>query len=142
VVLAIHAPGVMAEGNWTGAPYLDAKASPPQREALGAIFGGGAGGPLAALAPLITEHLPARVAPITWERDGRRRHATIADVLDVTVEAVPGADGGELVKKNAHPLFPELVQAYGVRATYRDHRFTWDNAGGNADYSTFRWSGP
>ena len=55
VILAIHTPGVMAEGNWTGAPYLDERASPEQRQALGAIFGGAVGGPLARLAPLIAE---------------------------------------------------------------------------------------
>lgn len=142
VVLAIHTPGVMAEGNWTGAPYLDARASAEQRQALGAIFGGSAGGPLAALGPFITEHLPPRFVPIGWEREGNRRRATIPDVLDAAVEAVPGADGGVIVKKNAHPLFPEVVQAYGVATTYRDHRFAWDNTGRNGDYAAFRWSGP
>jgi hypothetical protein len=142
VILAVHTPGAMAEGNWTGAPYLDERASPEQRQALGAIFSGAVGGPLAKLAPLITEHLPARFVPITWEHDGRRRRATIPGVLDITVEAVTGSDGGEIVKKNAHPLFPEVVQASSVHSEYRDHRFAWDNTGRNADYTAFAWAGP
>ena len=143
IVLVIHTPGPMAEGNWTGAPYLDEKASPEQRQALGAIFGGAAGGPPGALAPLITMHLEPRVVPITYESAGKQRRVHIPNILEATVEAVPGSTNPDepIVKLNAHPLFPELVQAYGVRSTYTDHDFSWDNTGRNADYATFRWSG-
>ena len=143
VLLALHTPGAMAEGNWTAAPYLDERASAEQRQALGAIFGGAAGGPLAALAPLIATHLEPRFVPLTIERDGQRRSARIPNILDLEVAAVPGAPAGEpVIKKNAHPLFPETVQAYGVRSRYTDHDFRWDNTGGNGDYASFRWSGP
>lgn len=143
VLLAIHTPGVMSEGGWTGAPYLDDRASAEQRQALGAIFSGAAGGPLSALAPLITTHIAPKVVSIAYERDGKRRRARIPGILDATIEAVPGANPGEtVVKRNAHPLFPETVQAYGVRTTYADHDFRWDNTGKCADYASFRWSGP
>jgi hypothetical protein len=57
----------MAEGNWSVAAYIDERADDKQTEALGAIFTGAAGGPMAAFAPLIgkkprsekgTHHLP------------------------------------------------------------------------------------
>jgi hypothetical protein len=51
VALAIHTPGPMAEGNWSVAAYIDQRADDKQTEALGAIFTGAAGGPMAALAP-------------------------------------------------------------------------------------------
>ncbi|HXG42989.1 MAG TPA: DUF1326 domain-containing protein [Dehalococcoidia bacterium] len=142
-VVVVHAPGAMAEGDWTVAAYLDERASPQQREALGAILSGHAGGPFAALGPLISRDLGAKVVPIQFRKEGRRRSVTIPGILDSTVEAVPGADPeAEVVKRNAHPFFPEAVQAYGVRTTYSDHGLTWDNTGKNADYASFRWSGP
>jgi hypothetical protein len=59
VALAIHTPGPMAEGNWSVAAYIDERADDKQTEALGAIFTGAAGGPMAVFAPLIGENLGA-----------------------------------------------------------------------------------
>ena len=47
VALAVHTPGPMGEGNWSVAAYIDQRASDKQTEALGAIFAGVAGGPMA-----------------------------------------------------------------------------------------------
>ena len=52
-----HAPGPMGAGNWTIAAYIDERADDQQTAALGAIFGGAEGGPMAAFAPLIGTHL-------------------------------------------------------------------------------------
>src|SRR5438270_12227482 len=57
VALAVHAPGPMGQGNWAVAAYLDNRANEKQTDALGAIFTGVAGGPIAALAPLISNML-------------------------------------------------------------------------------------
>ena len=43
-----HTPGAMADGNWTIAIYIDERASDEQTAALGAVFGGAEGGPMAA----------------------------------------------------------------------------------------------
>ena len=142
VVAVFHTPGVMGEGNWTAAAYLDERASGQQQEALGAIFGGAAGGPPGALAALITTFLGAKAVPIRYETEGKRRRAVIPDILDMTVEPVPGSANPDepVVKRNAHPLFPELTQAYGVRMRYVDYAFTWDNTGKCADFASFTWS--
>ena len=143
-VLALHAPGPMAEGNWSVAAYLDARASAEQQEALGAIFSGAAGGLPAALGPLIGTNLGARVVPIEYHNEGKKRTARIGGILDAVIQAVPGgADPDrEVVKQNAHPLFPELTQAYGVVSRYTDHGMQWDNTCKCADYAPFRWAGP
>src|SRR5262249_32485027 len=47
VALAIHTPGPMGEGNWAVGAYIDERADEKQTEALGAIFTGAAGGPMA-----------------------------------------------------------------------------------------------
>src|SRR5919205_3984589 len=99
LILAAHAPGVMAEGNWTVAVYLDARASPQQQEALGAIFGGAAGGPLAALAPLIGRNLGVKRVPIEYRNEGKQRVARMEGILDAAVEAVPGASPDAVVIK-------------------------------------------
>src|SRR5581483_11616146 len=52
VLVVLHAPGIMAEGGWSVATYIDQRAGREQTEALAAIFSGSAGGPMAAFAPL------------------------------------------------------------------------------------------
>jgi len=143
VALAIHTPGPMAQGNWTVAAYLDARASAEQQQALGAIFSGAAGGLPAAVAPLIGASLGAKAVPIDYRSEGKRRSARIGGILEAVVQAVPGADPEQaVVKQNAHPWFPEPVQASGVTSRYTDHGLEWDNTGKNADYASFRWTGP
>ena len=145
VALAASAPGPMIEGNWTAAAYVDERASAEQQEALGAIFGGAAGGPPEALASLIGTNLGAKPVSIEYRNEGRRRSARINGILDSTIEAVPAASPDSVViKLNANPLFAgeDWVQAYGVRTTFTDHQFEWDNSGKCADYSNFHWSGP
>ena len=137
-------PALWARGTGWWRAYLDDKASSQQQEALGAIFGGAAGGPPGALTALIGQNLGAKVVPITYQREGKQRSARIPGILDATVQAVPGSANPdeEVVKRNAHPLFPELVQATGVTSSYTDHDFRWDNTGKCADYASFRWSVP
>jgi hypothetical protein len=50
----LHTPGPMIVGNWKVGLVLDERGSHEQREALTAIAGGQAGGPMAALGPLIS----------------------------------------------------------------------------------------
>jgi hypothetical protein len=70
-------PGPMAEGNWTVALYVDERGNAAQREALQAIFSGAAGGVMGGFAPLIGTVLGVKAAPITFEKDGRRRSVEI-----------------------------------------------------------------
>ena len=57
VAVVGHAPGPMADGNWILAAYIDERADDWQAAALDAIFSGTEGGPMAAFAPLVGEHL-------------------------------------------------------------------------------------
>ena len=56
----------MADGNWRVGIFMDAAASQEQAEKLGAVFAGQLGGPMAMLAPLISEMLGVEVAPIEY----------------------------------------------------------------------------
>src|SRR5215469_11713704 len=86
VAVMLHAPGVMAEGNWSVAAYIDERADDKQTEALGAIFTGAAGGPMAAFAPLISKNLGARKVPITFRIEGKTRSAEIPGILNMSVD--------------------------------------------------------
>jgi hypothetical protein len=72
VALAVHAPGPMADGNWSVAAYIDQNANDEQTEALGGIFTGAAGGPMAQLAPLIGKNLGVKKVPINYRVEGKK----------------------------------------------------------------------
>jgi hypothetical protein len=141
VVLAIHVPGRMSDGDWTVAPYLPAEASGAQRNALAAIFAGKAGGPMARVAAVVREwHVP-RVVPIAYEAPGLRRVVDIPGILHLEVEAITGADGvSEIWIRNVkHMASRALAVALGRRGDYRDHGRSWNHAGNNAHYGPFDW---
>ena len=57
VLVILHAPGVMADGDWSMAAYIDERADDKQTEALATIFTGAAGCPIAAFTLLIIKNL-------------------------------------------------------------------------------------
>lgn len=142
--LAVHTPGPMGDGGWTVGLYVDAGGSAAQRGALEAIFGGTAGGVMARLAPLVATRLPTRTAPITFGKEGPRRWASIPGVLDVEVAGIEGRDpGSEVWIDNVrHFVARRLAAARATRSSYHDHGLHWANAGRNAHYAAFDWSGP
>lgn len=141
--LALYTPGPMGDGGWTSALYLDAAAEPAQREALEEIFTGRAGGNLAGIGAATAEWLPTRTAAITFEADGLRRSASIPDLLDIEIEGVAGADGGPSWIDNVkHFVSRRLAAAKTLRCIYTGHGEPWDNAGRNAHYARFDWTGP
>src|SRR4029077_7705166 len=66
LAMIAHTLGPMADGNWSVAIYLDERGKDRQAEALGAIFGGGEGGPMPAFAPMIANNLGVKKVPITY----------------------------------------------------------------------------
>jgi hypothetical protein len=142
VVLAIHIPGRMSEGDWQVAPYLPAAASEAQRAALEKIFLGQAGGPMARVAAVVSRWHAPRVVPITYTAAGFRRHVRIPDVLDIEVDAILGADGtSEIWISNIkHMASRALAAAIGRRGRYEDHGMRWTHDGQNAHYGPFEWA--
>ena len=143
VVLAIHVPGRMADGDWRVAPYLPAAATEAQQRALWAIFLGQAGGPMARVAAVVSEWREPRVVPITYAAAGLSRKVQIPGVLDIEVEGITGADGtSEVWIRNVkHLACRMMASALGRRGDYRDHGTRWDHAGKNAHYGPFEWRG-
>ena len=143
VALAVHTPGVMADGNWSVAAYIDERADDKQTEALGAIFTGAAGGPMAILAPLIGKTLGVKKVPIRYTIDGKKRSAEIPNVLQMAVDPLPTAHpSGEMWANVGHPVSPDkLALAVGAAGnTFSDYGMRWDNSGKNGHYAPISWS--
>ena len=143
VALAVHTPGPMGEGNWSVAAYIDQRASDKQTEALGAIFTGAAGGPMAQLAPLIGKNLGVSKVPIAYRIEGKKRSAEITGILHMSVDPLPTAHpSGEMWANTGHPVSPDkLVLAVGASGnTFNDHGMRWDNSGKNGHYAPISWS--
>src|ERR1700757_5055777 len=110
VAVMLHTPGVMAEGNWSVAAYIDQRADNKQTEALGAIFTGAAGGPMAAFAPLIATNLGVKKVPITYRIDGKKRSAEIPAILHMSVDPLPTMHAsGEIWANTGHPISPDKL---------------------------------
>ena len=143
VVVVAHTPGPMAEGNWTLAAYIDERADDKQTAALGAIFGGGEGGPMAAFAPFVAKHLGMKKVAITYKINGKSRSVEIPNILHLAVEPLPSAHAsGETWTAAGHPVAPDkLAFAVGAKVnTFTDHGMRWDNSGKNAHYAPISWS--
>jgi hypothetical protein len=83
VVVAVHTPGPMADGNWSLGAYIDERATDDQTAALGAIFGGGEGGPMAAFAPLVATDLGMKRVPIRYAVSGKVRSVEIPGIMNM-----------------------------------------------------------
>ncbi len=143
VAMAAHAPGPMGEGNWTLAVYIDERADDQQASALGAIFGGAEGGPMAAFAPLIGKQLGVKKAAIKYAIKGKTRSAEISGIMRMAVEPLGSMHStGEIWAAIGHPVAPDkLALAFGSKgSTFADHGMRWDNSGKNGLYAPIHWS--
>lgn len=141
-----YTPGVMAEGNWSVGLVVDERATPDQRQAITSIASGQAGGPMAALGPLIGTFLGAEFKPIRYEKDGLKRSVSVAGVLDQAVEgtASPTKPGEPLVIDNTlHPANARLALARAARSHLHALGLDWDDTSGqnNGHFAPFAWQG-
>lgn len=93
VAMAWDFPDVLFNGGGTGRLYLDAAASPEQREALDAIFHGQRGGPMAAVAALVSTWLPTRSERMTVEDEGDVITVAVGDIGRVESRRLRDGEG-------------------------------------------------
>ena len=140
-VQALTTPGVMSAGGGTLAVYVDDRATEEQRAALEAIFTGAAGGPPSLFGPMVAKLLPTKSAPIRFAAEGKKRTVSIANVGEVTVEAITGAGRQVVWMENiGHPYSTKLAVAKGGSSHYKDHQLSFDNSGRNGHFSRIDWS--
>jgi hypothetical protein len=136
-------PKVMTDGNWRLGVFIDEAASPEQAEALGGVFSGALGGPMAALGPLIGENLGVERAPIEVREEGLTHSVRIGDSVDFEIEdVVPfGIESGEPARVTGifHPAGSELTISRATRSSISAFGIEYE---GKAGFSTanFAWA--
>jgi hypothetical protein len=140
----LHTPGPMIEGRWTVGLILDERATDEQRTALTAIASGQAGGPMAALGPLIGTFRGAEAKAIRIEQDGMRRSVSIPGTLDIAIEGIAGANPAEPIYFDnvGHPVARRLALAKASRSHMHAFGIDWDDDGGgnNGHFAPFAWT--
>lgn len=145
-ILLMHAPTAMAEGNITVGLIVDDSATDKQAEAIGAIATGAAGGPMAALGPLVGRVAGVEKRPIRFEAEGLKRSVKAGDLVDQACEGVPGpARAGEPIylENTCHPVNSTLALAKATRSRMHAFGIDWDDASGtrNGHFAPFAWAG-
>jgi hypothetical protein len=143
--LAAYSPGHMMKVKWDVALYLDEKANKEQRDALGTILGGQAGGEPAALAPFIGRIMGVKPVRIEFEAKGKERSLRIPQIAEVEIAAIEG-HGGKLVTLENSPFSAvanqTTVVAKSKKLTLHDHGWNWNISEKNGYYSPFEFKGP
>jgi hypothetical protein len=141
-----HTPDTMGAGNWEVGLIIDERANPQQREALTAIGSGKAGGPVSALAPLITKLLGVEYKPIQFAMKDLARSGSVPGMLDEAAEGVASAtkQGEPLYADNtAHPANTRVALAKATRSHLHAFGINWDQTDGNNNghFAPFNWHG-
>jgi hypothetical protein len=140
-----HTPKYMHQGNWRLGVLIDDSASEEQAEKLGSVFSGRLGGPMGALAGLVTEQLGAERVPMEFSSENGRHRLTVGDRGQVSVEdVVPfGVQNGQPARVAGvfHPAGSDLniakadddshVNAFGM---------TLENGGKSGFSAHFAWA--
>lgn len=144
-ILLGFTPQEMGKGNWSVGLITDDRASAEQRDAIAAIAGGAAGGPMAALSGLIGKFLGVQSAPIRFERSGGKWSITASDLVDMAAEGAKGLnpDAAEPMhlENTGHPAADRFALARATRSHVHALGLQWDEVGGgnNGQYAPFAW---
>jgi hypothetical protein len=143
VAAVADTPKVMSEGNWRLGVFIDANASDQQAQALGGVFSGQLGGPMAALGPLVSENLGVERAPIEVREEGLLHSVRIGDAVDFEIEdIVPfGVESGEPARLTGifHPAGSELTISKATRSNISAFGVEYEGKSGFSS-SQFAWA--
>ena len=140
-------PDAMGKGNWSVGLVTDERATAEQRDAIAAIASGGAGGPMAALSPLVGSFVGLEPAPIKFERDGAKWSVTAASLVDMCAVGAmcidPDATEPLHLENTGHPAASRFALARASRSHVHALGFAWDDTSGqnNGQYAPFSWQG-
>jgi hypothetical protein len=140
-ILAAWTPGVMGDGGWKTAIYIDERADETQRQAFEQILSGNMGGPMERFSRMTETFLGTRYVPIAYTQAGKTRSVTIPGVIDFNIEGIQarGQDEVMTLTHTGHPVSATLALAVGTKSTYSDHGMNWDNTGRNGHFAPFDW---
>jgi len=144
-IVMMHSPGAMIDGNITVGLIVDDRATDQQADAIAAIATGSAGGPMAALGPLVGKIAGVEKRPIRFEIDGLRRAVKAGELVDQALEGVAGgARSNEpiVIGNTAHPVSESLALARATRSRFHAFGMDWENSTGtrNGHFAPFAWA--
>lgn len=145
-IVMLQSDGPMGNGNMTVGLVVDERASEQQVEAIKDIATGAAGGPMAALAPLVGRIAGIERRPIQFDMKGTSRAVRAGDLVDQACEGLPSATApGQMISIDnvAHPVNTRLALAKATRSRFNVFGITWDDSTGsrNGHFAPFAWSG-
>ena len=143
VAVIADTPKVMTEGNWRLGVFIDDEATDEQADKLVQVFSGQLGGPMGALAPLVSEILGVERARIEVVDDGLRHSVRVGDVIDFEIEdIVPfGVETGKPVRFDGmfHPVGSDLTMAEAKRSQIDAFGISYEGKTGLSK-SEFSWA--
>jgi hypothetical protein len=145
-VVMLHSPGAMAQGNLTVGLIVDEAANDQQVDAIRAIATGEAGGPMAALAPLVGKVAGIEKRPVKFTQKGLAISLTAGELVDQAIEGLESAvkPGEAIVIDNvAHPVNSRLSLAKATRSKFHAFGIDWEDMTGtrNGHFAPFAWQG-
>lgn len=145
-VVVAHTPGAMGAGDWRVGVIADERATQEQVEAMAAIASGQAGGPMAALAPLVGEFMGIELQPIQYHKNGTSRSISVPGLLEQACEGVPSpVNAGEplFLDNTLHPSNARVALAKSTGSHLHAFGIDWDDTSGenNAHFAPFNWQG-
>jgi len=138
-------PEAMGNGNWSVGVVVDERANAEQRDAIGAIASGAAGGPMSALAGMVGKFLGVEPAPITIERHGLKWSVQAGTAVDMAAEGAKGLnpDAAEpmYLEHTGHPAADRFALARASKSHVHALGISWDDVSGknNGQYAPFSW---
>jgi hypothetical protein len=144
-IVMMHSPGAMASGNITVGLIIDQAASDQQAEAITAIATGSAGGPKAALGPLVGKVAGIERRPIQFQADGLNRAVRAAELVDQACEGVASVGNPNeaiCLDNTAHPVNSRVSVANATRSSFHAFGIDWDDKSGtkNGHFAPFSWA--
>lgn len=144
-IVMLHSPSAMAEGNITAGLIVDERANEPQTEAIKAIALGSAGGPMAALGPLVGRVAGVEKRPIRFESDGLKHAVTAGELVDQACEGFAGVvrpNEPISLDNTAHPVNEKVAIAKATRSRFNVFGMKWDDSTGtrNGHFARFAWA--
>lgn len=140
-------PEAMGKGNWSVGLIVDERASVEQRDAITAITSGAAGGPMAALSPLVGSFVGVESAAIRFDRNGTKWSVISPKLVDMAAEGAMGINPNATeplhLENTGHPAADRLALAHASRSHVHALGFEWDDVSGqnNGQYAPFSWQG-
>ena len=125
---------------------VDESASDQQVDAISAIATGSVGGPMAALAPLVSQVAGVERRPITFEIDGLTRSVRAGELIDQACTGIAsGIDPTKAISvdNTVHPVNSRLSLAKATRSSIHAFGIDWDDSTGtrNGHFAPFSWTG-